>query len=238
MMNEALGSYEHMVAKYAAQVDTKAIHIYYERPHTWSLLPTVLTDLKVLDLGCGSGWYAEQLHLAGADVTALDASASMVELTRQRLNGHGRVLCADLEQPMSYFNDAEFDLVVAPLVIHYVYDWQKLFTDIARILKTGGQFIFSTHHPHAEVKAFKLENYFETILVTDYWESFKATVKFYHHTLHDLINNLLNAGFVIKQFLEPLPLKEMAQVEPDFYHKMLTQPWFLFVSCQKVITTK
>ena len=129
-MSEPLGSYEHMAQKYADKVDTKGIHVHYERPHTWSLLPKSLTGLKVLDIGCGSGWYAEQLILAGAEVTAIDASATMVELTRKRLKNKVQVLQANIEQPLSYFANEEFDLIVAPLVIHYVEDWQVLFQEI------------------------------------------------------------------------------------------------------------
>lgn len=236
-MTEPLGSYEHMASKYADQVDTKGIHIYYERPHTWSLLPKNLTGLKVLDIGCGSGWYAEQLILLDAEVTAIDASATMVELTRKRLSDKARVFQADIEQPMSYFADEAFDLVVAPLVIHYVEDWQTLFQEIARILKSGGQFVFSTHHPHADFQTFQLENYFATILITDYWKGLDATVQFYHHTLHDLINDLLNADFVIEQFLEPLPLPAMAETEPNLYPKMIKKPQFLFMQCRKKYRT-
>jgi len=213
--------------------DTKGIHVYYERPHTWSLLPKKLTGLKVLDLGCGSGWYAEQLAAAGADVTAIDASATMVELTQQRLKDKARILQANIEQPMDYFADKEFDLIVAPLVIHYVQDWQKLFLEIARILKVKGQFVFSTHHPLVDYQTFQLENYFETTLITDYWKSFDATVQFYHHSMENLMNCLLKAGLVIEQFLEPLPLPEMEITEPDLYPKMLKRPQFLFIKCRK-----
>jgi ubiquinone/menaquinone biosynthesis C-methylase UbiE len=232
-MIEPIGNYEHMADKYAAQVDTKGIHIHYERPHTWSLLPKKLTGLRVLDIGCGSGWYAEQLAAAGADVTAIDASATMVELTQQRLKDKARILQANIEQPMDYFADAEFDLVVAPLVIHYVQDWQKLFFEIARILKSGGQFVFSTHHPYGDYQTFKLENYFATTLITDYWKSFDATVQFYHHSMQDLMHALLNAGFVVEQFLESLPMPAMEKTEPDLYPKMLKRPQFLFMQCQK-----
>lgn len=234
-MTEPLGSYEHMASKYADQVDTKGIHIYYERPHTWSLLPKNLTGLKVLDIGCGSGWYAEQLILLDAEVTAIDASATMVELTRKRLKDKAHVFQANIEQPLSYFSEAEFDLVVAPLVIHYVQDWQVLFLEIARILKSHGQFIFSTHHPYGDYQTFKLENYFKTTLITDYWKSFDATVQFYHHSLQELMNALLKAGFVVEQFLEPLPFPEMAKAEPDLYPKMLTRPQFLFMQCRKKV---
>lgn len=78
--------FEYIASTYAASVDTKAIHLYYERPHLCSLLPKTLAGKQILDIGCGSGWYAEYLHKAGANVTALDASPTMVELTKKRLN--------------------------------------------------------------------------------------------------------------------------------------------------------
>lgn len=58
---EPVGNFEDVALIYAEVVDTKPIHIYYERPHTKSLLPQSLVGLNILDIGCGSGWYAEQL---------------------------------------------------------------------------------------------------------------------------------------------------------------------------------
>lgn len=70
MSNTSPGQYFEQVAKaYAEKVDEKPIHRYYERPNLWSLLPEQLSGLTILDLGCGSGWYAEQLVKQGAHVT-------------------------------------------------------------------------------------------------------------------------------------------------------------------------
>ena len=71
---EPIGNHEKFADAYSKDVDNRPIHIFYERPATWSLLPKSLSGLNVLDLGCGSGWYAEQFIKAGAKVTAVDVS--------------------------------------------------------------------------------------------------------------------------------------------------------------------
>jgi ubiquinone/menaquinone biosynthesis C-methylase UbiE len=231
-----IGSYEDIAEVYSAAVDTKPIHIYYERPHTWSLLPKALSGLNVLDLGCGSGWYAEQLLKAGANVVAVDASAKMVKLTRSRCKNNGKFIVANLEEPLTFLQNNAFDVVLAPLMIHYIKEWQGFFSEISRVLKKQGLFIFSTHQPHTQYKNFNLKNYYEKVLIKDYWPSLKVEVQFYHHTLHDLAECLYNAGFVIEKILEPQPLSELQSVDPDMFKNITTQPWFLFVRAKKSVT--
>ena len=223
-----IGSYEYMANAYAAVVDIKPIHIYYERPSTWALLPTQLNGLKVLDLGCGSGWYAEQLVNAGCQVTAIDASQTMVDLTTQRLQDKGQCIKANLEEPLDFLRDGEFDIVLAPLVIHYIKEWLPLFKEIARVLKPKGLFIFSTQQPHTEYTLSKLDNYFHKQLITQQWKKPDVTVQFYHHTLHELTESLFNAGFLIERMTEPLPQEGLKQ-NPEMYELITRQPWFLFV---------
>ena len=77
-------NYDSIAADYASGVDRAPYNALYERPAMMGLLPDV-SGLRVLDAGCGSGWYAEQLLDRGAKVDAFDASESMVEYARRRL---------------------------------------------------------------------------------------------------------------------------------------------------------
>src|SRR6185437_2041073 len=63
-------------ARYAAAVDEAPYNALYERPAMLALLPPV-ADCHILDAGCGGGWYAAQLLGRGANVTAIDASATL-----------------------------------------------------------------------------------------------------------------------------------------------------------------
>jgi 2-polyprenyl-3-methyl-5-hydroxy-6-metoxy-1,4-benzoquinol methylase len=91
--------YEDKALKYAETVDTRPWNAHFERPGVVSLLPS-LADARVLDAGCGSGWYAEYLIQRGANVTAFDYNAEFVDLTRARVGDQAQVLQADLAEPL------------------------------------------------------------------------------------------------------------------------------------------
>ncbi|HEY6332551.1 MAG TPA: class I SAM-dependent methyltransferase, partial [Blastocatellia bacterium] len=129
----ALHEYETLAEAFAARVDTKPHNAYYERPATLSLLPEV-KDRRVLDAGCGPGVYSEWLLRQGAEVVAIDFSPSMIEYANQRLKGEVRVICADLNKPLSFLKDESFDLVICPLVLDYVANLGGLFAEFVRIL--------------------------------------------------------------------------------------------------------
>jgi SAM-dependent methyltransferase len=50
-------------------------------------LPQDLTGRRVLDLGCGHGWFAAELHRRGADVHAVDGSARLLDIAAERHPG-------------------------------------------------------------------------------------------------------------------------------------------------------
>ena len=54
-------SYDDIADSHAAAVDTAPHNALHERPAMLALLPDVV-GRRVLDAGCGSGWYAEQLR--------------------------------------------------------------------------------------------------------------------------------------------------------------------------------
>ena len=130
-------AYDALAEAYAALVDTKPHNAYYERPATLSLLPEV-HGKRVLDAGCGPGVYAEWLADNGAEVLAIDANEKMVRLARQRLKDKVKVVQANLEQPLDFLEDGWFDMVVSPLVMDYLKEWETVFREFYRVLKAGG----------------------------------------------------------------------------------------------------
>jgi SAM-dependent methyltransferase len=228
---EYLGtSYEGIASKYAETVDTKPWNAYYERPAVISLLPSLI-NAKVLDAGCGSGWYAEYLLSRGAAVTAFDVNLEFVSLTRERVGARARVLRADLAEPLDFAVDGEFDLVVCPLVMHYLKDWQPVFSEFHRILQPHGVLVFSTHHPFMDWKLFNKEDYFAVELLEDEWDIGK--VRFYRRPLTAISQALDSAGFFIERLLEPQPTEDFRRVHPEGYERLTKNPWFLVVRGRK-----
>jgi SAM-dependent methyltransferase len=217
---------EVVAEKYAAGVDTKPHNAYYERPAVLSLLPPI-AGLKVLDAGCGNGWYAEHLVEHGATVTAVDASPGLVALTRARLGDRAEVLQVDLARPLDFAADGTFDLVLSPLVMHYLRDWEAVFTEFHRILKESGTLLFSTHHPFMDFQLFKVDSYFGTQLLEDDWRVGK--VRYYRRPLTAMIDALAEAGFVVERMLEPQPTDEFRRVDPQRYERLSKDPCFLVI---------
>lgn len=218
--------YEAISSAYADSVDSRPWNAFYERPATTSLLPD-LPGKRILDAACGSGWYAEYLVRHGAEVVAFDLNEKFVEHTRKRVGNGGRVLRADLAEPLDFARDHEFDLIVCPLALHYLKDWEPTLVEFHRVLRPDGHFVFSTHHPTMDWLNFQTDSYFSTEFLTDHWDV--GTVTFFRRPLTAICEALHRAGFVIERLLEPQPIPEFQKVDPLGFQRTQTSPGFLVI---------
>ena len=96
---------------------------------------------RVLEVGCGRGELAQRLvRYLGAEVTAVDTSPRMVELTRAR--GVDAVV-ADAEALP--FADGTFDAVVAAWMLYHVQNLDRAVAELHRVLRRGGRFVAATN---------------------------------------------------------------------------------------------
>lgn len=96
---------------------------------------------RVLDAGCGSGRVTELLaaRLPEGHVVALDASAAMIEATRERLAPFGdrvEFVVADLGLPLPLVEP--MDAILSTATFHWVRDHDALFANLAAVLRPGG----------------------------------------------------------------------------------------------------
>jgi trans-aconitate 2-methyltransferase len=94
---------------------------------------------RVLDAGCGTGQVTERLldRLPEGTVVALDGSPSMIARAHERL-GDARVeyLVHDLLEPIPI---GPVDAVLSTATFHWILDHDRLFANLAAVLKPGGQ---------------------------------------------------------------------------------------------------
>lgn len=228
-------AYNQIAEAYAARIDTWPYNANYERPATLSLLPEVMGK-HVLDAGCGPGVYTEWLVEHGAQVIAIDANRKMVQLARKRLGGKAEVRQASLEQPLDFLADNSFDLVISPLVMDYIKDWEAVFREFHRILKPAGCFVFSIGHPFDEYdKHRQTSNYFKVDLVKFTWKvsGKSVVVPCIRRPMSEVVNPLIRTGFVLDRILEPLPTPAFKQKEPEDYEKLLRSPGFMCLRAWK-----
>lgn len=111
-----------------------------------------------LDVGCGQGWYATEMALAGYAMTAFDQSADQIAGARRHAAARGaRVDFSVLEAARLPYPDASFDFVYSINVLHHIGSAEAraaAFREIARVLKPGG--VFFLHEINTENPLFRL----------------------------------------------------------------------------------
>lgn len=96
----------------------------------------------LLEVGCGTGEFAERLARENPDATvvATDQSERFVELTAARGVEARRADAQDLP-----FEDASFDVVAAMWMLYHVPDLDRGLAEIRRVLRPGGRFVAVTN---------------------------------------------------------------------------------------------
>lgn len=103
-------------------------------------------NLRILDVGCGSGILLNRLWLNGYhDVHGIDISFPAVEFANKIL-GHKLVLWADASKPLP-FESGTFDVLVASEVIEHLPDFEAALLEFHRILKKKGCLLITAPRP-------------------------------------------------------------------------------------------
>jgi len=127
-----------------------------------SILHTLPKNSLVLDLGCGTGHFANYILRQGFQVHAIDPSANMLRLARDNFPEiHFKEgIAQDLNFP-----DQFFDLVISIEVLRYLdeADVRKSYEEIFRVLKPGGKMLV-TH-----VNKFALDGYYFFYHAKQFW---------------------------------------------------------------------
>ena len=101
--------------------------------------------LRVLDIGCGGGFLAEEFAALGCRVTGVDPSP--ISVSAARAHAAGRSLQIDYrvgpgeDLPAA---DAAFDVACCCDVLEHVSDLHRVISETARVLKPGGLYLFDT----------------------------------------------------------------------------------------------
>lgn len=231
-----LEMYSEHAQKYDLAVRDNIYNAHLERPSLQAMLEDI-TGLDVLDLGCGSGVYAEYLIEQGATkITCLDASEQMIAIVKHKFGDRVSAYSQDLSIGLPQEASNSADVIISPLVIHYIEDLPALFAEISRVLKPSGYIVFSTHHPFADFECSSSGNYFERELVKDVWDTVGEPVEvtFYHRSLTEIMDAVTTNGLAVIQLSEGRVSDNVKQISMQQYEYLSKNPNFIFVKCRKL----
>jgi SAM-dependent methyltransferase len=111
-----------------------------------------LSQVELLDAGCGTGAYAAAVASKVASVALLDASEAMLAVARRKLGPGPRFEYHVGRLQDLPFPDSSFDAVMTNQVLHHIGDaegagWtehEKVFSEYGRVLRPGGVLVVNT----------------------------------------------------------------------------------------------
>lgn len=99
---------------------------------------------RILDLGCGPGFYcAELLDEVGPDglIVGVDSSPQMLALAAQRCAGHPNVELTEADATALPVPDASFDAALCVQVLEYMPDVSAVLAELHRAVRPGGRIV-------------------------------------------------------------------------------------------------
>lgn len=212
-----------------------------EKPAIHELIGA-LTDLRVLDLGCGDATFGREALAHGCQsYLGIEGSRNMVAVAQKNLAGTlGQVVHATLEN-WDYPADT-FDLIVSRLVLHYIKEIDAIFTGVHQALVVGGQFVFSVEHPvitscdrgwqgNGPRQDWIVDDYFHTGRRLTSWMG--GQVVKYHRTVENYFIELQQAGFAVESIREAAPQRKWFD-DDETYQRRQRIPLFLIMAGRRL----
>lgn len=129
--------------------------VYVFHLATYAYAAKLATGLRILDLGCGSGYGTAMLAREAASATGVDvAQDAITHATSRYACANLRFLPIEPGRPLP-FPSASFDLVTSFQVIEHVDDVPAYLREIKRVLTPSGRFIVVTPDRSARLFPFQ-----------------------------------------------------------------------------------
>jgi SAM-dependent methyltransferase len=202
-----------------------------------ALLPD-FRGLRVLDLGCGFGWFCRFAREHGAaQVLGIDVSERMLARAKSETSDAAIIYRqADLERLELAPGSA--DLAYSSLAFHYIADFERLLSAIHTALVPGGALVFSVEHPMMTApanpgwsadaqgaKAWPVSGYRDEGARSTDWLA-KGVIK-QHRTIATTVNLLVQTGFAISHIDEWGPTAQQIAAQPNLADELLRPPFLL-----------
>jgi SAM-dependent methyltransferase len=168
---------------------------------------------RVLEIGCGGAQCSRWLRQQGAEAVAMDLSAGQLAQARKLARStRVDVPLAQADAQRLPFADEAFDLACSAYGgIPFVADSAAVMQEVARVLRPGGRWVFSTTHPFRwcfrddpGVGGLTVEaSYFDRRAYVEQDDGGRATYVEHHRTVGDRVREIVGAGLELLDIVEP-----------------------------------
>jgi ubiquinone/menaquinone biosynthesis C-methylase UbiE len=203
---------------------------------------------RVLDAGCGGGFYSLLLSERGAKVLGIDGSKEMIEIAKRKASSRmldAEFLIGDISDLR--IKDSTFDLVLSTLVLMDVEELDQAISEVVRVTRDGGDIVILVQHPiltsgdwerESGQKLFrKLDHYFSERELEAVWQNERkerVSLKYYHRPLQAYMQPFLHRGCVLTRLMEPQPHEVYKRFNPRAYEDTKRIPHFIILRFRKV----
>ncbi len=205
----------------------------------WQIIKDMVGDVKnkkVLDAGCGDGFFSNELKTLEGNISACDGSKELIKIAKKDFQDIDFEIC-DLTKKLPY-KDKEFDLVISSLALMDINYLDEFFIETNRILKDDGKLVFSIVHPCFFQGEWEKDENGKKIYkkIFKYWDlntevlNLWGETTHYHRPITWYTKLLKKYGFVIEE------IKENPDDLDNFKHTKEHQrkvPLFMCFSCLK-----
>ena len=172
-----------------------------------------VADRDVLEVGCGAAQCSRWLCGQGARPVAFDLSrGQLVEAQRLSTATGISVPLVQADAGRLPFRDEVFDLACSAYgAVPFVADSAAVMSEVARVIRAGGRWVFSTTHPFrwcfrddAGKGGLVVESsYFDRRAYVEQDQRGRATYVEHHRTIGDRVREIVAAGLIVEDIVEP-----------------------------------
>ena len=239
---------------YDAHVSSeKSYNALAETPYMHQLLQS-LRGKRILDFCCGTGrytnWLAERFpetEVIGVDFSEQSVQVAMQKATAKNLTNvcyhTGSIEMIEGKYPQ-YFNGVAWGMG-----LNYFQDLDVVFDGLQSCLKSQGWLVCSFLHPlacagegiHSETGQYgrSVFHYFNTEMQTFEWQNVTRNdgkpfvTRNYPYSFEALTTALSKNNFYLERILEPQPISEGKELEPNLYYRLSCCPQFAIIQAVK-----
>lgn len=188
----------------------------FVRPRLLELLPE--PGRLTVDLGCGEGRLARELHGLGHNVLGIEPSPRLAAAAEEAEPSTRVVVAEAAALPLA---DGEADLVVSCMSLLNIADLDGALREVARVLAPGGRFAFVTTHPFSTLAGARHVlgggSYFDELRFEERRERDGLGMTFHdtHRPFRALTAAVLGAGLLLEELDEPVPDADYVAAHPE-----------------------